>query len=108
MFAANRNERVSGRTATLVVSTTTRNGFNQSGAPSGRRCAIEAVKFFVKVDKMKDNHSGKARDNVITKCLVKLNTYGFNPIRLVITTIRNKVEIIDADPFRLMVKVRDS
>jgi len=37
MFAANRNERVSGRTRTLDVSINTKNGFNQSGAPSGRK-----------------------------------------------------------------------
>jgi len=37
IFAANRNDRVNGRTIILVVSIRTRNGFNQSGAPSGRK-----------------------------------------------------------------------
>jgi len=37
MLAASRNERVKGRTIILVVSISTRNGFNQSGAPSGRK-----------------------------------------------------------------------
>lgn len=37
MFAASRNDKVSGRTVILVVSIRTRNGFNQSGAPSGRK-----------------------------------------------------------------------
>jgi len=40
MLAANRNDRVRGRTITLVVSIRTRNGFSQSGAPSGRKWAV--------------------------------------------------------------------
>lgn len=39
ILAAKRNDRVSGRTVILVVSIMTRNGFSQSGAPSGSRCA---------------------------------------------------------------------
>lgn len=37
IFAASRNDRVNGRTITLVVSISTRNGLSQSGAPSGRK-----------------------------------------------------------------------
>lgn len=37
MLAASRNESVSGRTRTLVVSISTRKGLSQSGAPSGRK-----------------------------------------------------------------------
>lgn len=37
ILAAKRNDRVRGRTVILVVSIITRNGFNQSGAPSGRK-----------------------------------------------------------------------
>ena len=37
MLAASRNDRVRGRTRILDVSIRTRNGFSQSGAPSGRR-----------------------------------------------------------------------
>jgi len=37
MFAASRNESVRGRTIILVVSIIIRKGFNQSGAPSGRK-----------------------------------------------------------------------
>jgi hypothetical protein len=37
ILAANRNDRVIGRTMILVLSIKTRNGFNQSGAPSGRK-----------------------------------------------------------------------
>ncbi len=43
MLAARRNDRVRGRTINLVVSMSTRNGFSQSGAPSGRKWAIEAI-----------------------------------------------------------------
>ena len=44
MFAARRNERVIGRTATLVVSINTRAGLSQSGAPSGRKWAIDFLR----------------------------------------------------------------
>ena len=37
MFAASRNDRVNGRTITLVVSISTRNGLSQSGSPSERK-----------------------------------------------------------------------
>lgn len=40
MFAASRKERVIGRTENLDVSTITRNGFSQGGAPPGRSIAI--------------------------------------------------------------------
>jgi len=43
MFAARRKERVIGRTVILVVSINTKNGFNQSGAPSGRKWAINIL-----------------------------------------------------------------
>ena len=41
MLAANRNDSVIGRTMILVVSIITKNGFNHSGAPSGKKCAID-------------------------------------------------------------------
>jgi hypothetical protein len=37
MLAASRNDSVIGRTKILVVSIITRNGFNHSGAPSGKK-----------------------------------------------------------------------
>ena len=67
MFAARRNDRVRGRTKTLVVSIRIKNGFNQSGAPSGRRCAIEALMFFVNEEAMNVIHSGRPRVSVIIK-----------------------------------------
>ena len=41
IFAASRNDKVIGRTKILVVLIITRNGFNHSGAPSGRKCATD-------------------------------------------------------------------
>lgn len=41
IFAASRNDRVIGRTRILVVSIITKNGFNHSGAPSGKKCATD-------------------------------------------------------------------
>ena len=40
IFAARRNIKVTGRTIVLLVSISTRNGFNQVGALSGRKWAI--------------------------------------------------------------------
>jgi len=37
ILAARRNDKVIGRTVTLVVSIRTRKGLSQSGAPSGRK-----------------------------------------------------------------------
>ena len=41
MLAARRKDRVRGRTITLVVSIRTKNGLSQSGAPSGRKWAVD-------------------------------------------------------------------
>jgi hypothetical protein len=73
ILAANRNESVAGRTTILVVSINTRNGFNQSGAPSGRKCAIDALGAFVNEDKINLSHKGSPRLNVKIKCLEVLN-----------------------------------
>jgi len=40
ILAANRNDNVIGRTKVLKVSTKTKKGFNQLGAPPGRSCAL--------------------------------------------------------------------
>ena len=65
IFAASRNDRVIGRTAILVDSISTRNGFSQSGAPSGRRCARVALVLWIVLDRISDNHRG--RPNVKVK-----------------------------------------
>lgn len=67
MFAANRNERVSGRTSTLDDSIRTRNGLSQSGAPSGRKWAVAAFGLNVNLEIISLNHNGNPRDKVIIK-----------------------------------------
>jgi hypothetical protein len=64
IFAANRKERVRGRTRILEVSINTRNGFNQSGAPSGRKWAAEEIGFFVNLDIIILSHTGNPIDRV--------------------------------------------
>lgn len=44
MFAASRKDKVKGRTRILIVSTRTKKGFSQSGAPGGRRLAVNFLK----------------------------------------------------------------
>ena len=58
ILAARRNERVRGRTIILVVSISTRNGLSQSGAPSGRKWATEALKDLVNLDRTILSHTG--------------------------------------------------
>lgn len=69
MFAANRNDKVIGRTDTLIVSIITRNGFNHSGAPSGRKWAIDFLGLNVNEDRIILNHIGSPIDNVKIRCL---------------------------------------
>jgi len=73
MFAANRKERVIGRTAVLRVSTSVRKGFNQAGAPAGRSAAKKDVGANVKEEIIKANHNGKPKVKVNKRCLVTLN-----------------------------------
>lgn len=108
MLAASRNDRVRGRTTILVVSINTRNGFNQSGAPSGRRWAIVFLGLYTALDKINLSHIGNPRDRVKIKCLEVLNEYGIIPIRLIITRRMKIDEITDVEPFRCRVLVRDS
>lgn len=73
MFAASRKESVIGRTMILDDSMSTKNGFNQSGAPSGRRCAIVAFRDFSALDIIKSIHIGNPILKVNSKWLVTLN-----------------------------------
>ena len=108
MFAASRNESVNGRTRTLVVSIIIRKGFSQSGAPSGKRCAIDAFTFFVNEEMIKDNQRGIPRAKVIIRWLDSLNVYGFNPIKLIKIIAGKIIEINVEEPFILLVNVRES
>lgn len=105
IFAARRNLSVTGRTVILIVSIKTRKGFNQFGAPSGRKWAIV---FFVECEMLMiiiDIHSGKPRDRVKIMCLVTLNRYGLIPTILMKIIIGNKVEIVIDAPFIVFILV---
>jgi len=67
MFAANRNDSVNGRTVTLVVSISTRNGLSQSGAPSGRKCAMDFLIDLKNLDIIIVNHNGRPKIKVKIK-----------------------------------------
>lgn len=64
MLAASRNESVAGRTTVLIVSARVRNGFNQAGAPSGRRAAINEEIFCFADLIIKANHRGNPKVRV--------------------------------------------
>lgn len=108
MLAANRNERVIGRTEILVVSIRTRNGFSQSGAPSGRKWATEALNDFVNLDKSILSHTGRPIVNVKIRCLVVLNMYGIKPNKFIRIIDRKIADTIDLKPFRWTEFVRDN
>ena len=67
IFAANRKDKVIGRTVILVVSINTKNGFSQSGAPSGRKWAIDFFKDLINLDIIIESHSGRPKINVKIK-----------------------------------------
>jgi len=73
MLAARRNDSVRGRTVILEVSINTRNGFSQSGAPSGSRWATDAFKFLMNLDITILNHIGRPIVKVKIKCLEALS-----------------------------------
>ena len=108
IFAANRNDKVIGRTDTLIVSIITRNGFNQSGAPSGRKWAIDFFGLNVKDDSIILSHIGKPIDSVKIKCLDDDNEYGIIPIKFVIMIIIKSDVTTDDILFSLIDIVRDS
>lgn len=108
IFAASRNDKVIGRTVTLVVSINTRNGLSQSGAPSGSRCAIDFIIDLENVDRIIDSHKGKPKINVKIKWLDVLKKYGINPIKLIITMEKNRVDTVCLRPLRCVMYVRDS
>ena len=72
ILAAKRNAKVNGRTTILVVSIKIKKGFNQSGAPSGRMCAIDDFIFLEKEEIINVNHKGNLKLRVIIRCLLNL------------------------------------
>lgn len=108
MLAANRKDSVKGRTMILVVSIKTRNGFNQSGAPSGRKWATDALNDFVNLDNTILSHTGKPIVSVKIRCLDVLNIYGIRPNKLIRITATKIEDTNDLSPFKWTVFVRDN
>lgn len=73
IFAASRNERVMGRTTILRVSTITKKGFNQSGAPPGSKDAVADIGAWLNPEITSESHRGRPKINVIISCLDILN-----------------------------------
>lgn len=88
IFAASRNDRVIGRTIILDDSIKTKNGFSQSGAPSGRRWAIVALIDLSALDIISSIHIGRAILRVNNRWLVTLKVYGNNPSIFSMTTMK--------------------
>lgn len=108
IFAASRKDRVIGRTRILVVSIITRNGFNHSGAPSGRKCAIDFFVCSVNEEIIILNHIGRPIERVRIRCLEEDSEYGIIPAKLIRMIKTNSVVISEDIPFKLMDIVRES
>jgi len=106
IFAANRNDRVIGRTAILTVSIKIRNGFSQAGAPAGRRDANVVKGLNEKLEKIKANQRGRPNLKVNKRWDVALKTKGIIPKKLmeVIKTYKETTKVVK--PLRLVVEVR--
>ena len=101
MFAANRKERVIGRTIILDDSIKTKNGLSQFGAPSGRKCAIVAFGIFEILDRINISHIGNPILSVNSRCLVILNVYGNSPIIFRTIMVKKMLGIIINNGFML-------
>lgn len=106
IFAASRKDRVIGRTKILRVSTMTKKGFNQSGAPPGRIPAAKLEGELYKEDKIRLNQIGIAKDMVKNKCLVVLKTYGKRPVKLIERVKINSALSSGVSPFKCVPVVR--
>lgn len=106
ILAANRKDRVIGRTVILIVSINTKKGFSQSGAPPGKRLAAQLEGLYTTAEMIKDIHKGNPNLNVKIKWLVNLNTDGSRPIKLIIIIITKSLTRIWFIPLMWMVLVR--
>lgn len=100
ILAANRNDRVKGRTNTLVVSIRTKNGFSQSGAPSGRKWAVDFLGLCENLDIINLIQIGRPKVSVKIKCLEVLKVYGINPIRFTIISKKKMEDKVVDMPFK--------
>lgn len=108
ILAASRNERVIGRTESLVDSTNTRNGLSHAGAPLGRRDAINFIGSDVKEDRISLSQSVRPNERVNKRCLVSLKMNGVSPIRLIKIKKANSVEMNEVHPRNFLARERDS
>lgn len=82
-----------------MVSIITKNGFSQSGAPSGSKCATVFFGLCADLEIMNLSQIGNPRTKVKIRCLEVLKVYGTIPIRLIITSIMNTDDRIEDLPF---------
>lgn len=107
IFAASRNDKVAGRTTVLIVSASVRKGFNQAGAPSGRRAAVnEEMLCFAELI-IKASHKGRPNESVNRRCLDEGRTKGINPVQFVIIRNKNKGDTSEDIPLIDFPRVRD-
>lgn len=74
ILAANRKERVTGRTEMLVDSIITKKGFSQVGAPPGRSMARNLEGDENAEDRIILSQRVRPKGSVSRRCLVELNT----------------------------------
>ncbi len=74
ILAASRKDRVMGRTIILRVSTRTKNGLSQSGAPPGSRPAVKDVGAYSAPDSSRESQIVRPRGIVIIRWLENLKT----------------------------------
>ena len=84
----------------LVVSISTKNGFNQSGAPSGKKWATDALNDLVNLDNTILSQTGRPIVSVKIKCLDVLNIYGIKPNKLIKMTATKIADTRDLKPFK--------
>lgn len=106
MLAASRKLSVIGRTEILVVSIRTKNGFNQLGAPPGRRAAAQEDGFDSRPEIIRDSQIGRPITRVKERCLVRLKIYGTKPNRFKIISVENRGASREERPLRLKEDVR--
>ena len=100
MLAASRKDSVINRTEILTVSIRTRNGFNQSGAPDGRKWAVKDLGLCVAPLIIRESHRGRPNERVNKRCPEVLKIYGISPRRFKeIRTMKRDVRI-KVKPFK--------
>jgi hypothetical protein len=70
-------------------------GIKTEGVPTGAKCAKNAVKFFVTLNKINLSHNGRAIDKVIARCLVAVNVNGIRPsVLLIKIAVNSEIKIM--------------